>query len=77
MPNKLAPSKMRLTLSKEATALFPKIITCKYHGWLCVPRSDGKYDIPISPALYDQLQTAALPRENFSDTVIRLAAAKA
>lgn len=38
-------------------------------------RADGKFDVGISHALYDQLQTAALPKENLSDTVIRLAKA--
>lgn len=38
-------------------------------------RADGKFDVGVSHALYDQLQTASLPRENLSDTVIRLAKA--
>ena len=66
------PMRMRLTLTKPATAALPKVVAGP-KAWVCVGRSDGKYDVPITPALYDQLQTAALPRENFSDTILRLA----
>lgn len=66
------PAPMRLTLSKEAFVLLPKIVP-KSLAWLGVSRPDGKWEVPVSPALYDQLQTAALPKENLSDTVLRLA----
>ena len=66
------PMRMRLTLTKEATTVLTKVV--KGPGaFFCVGRNDGKYDVPITPALYDQLQTAALPKENFSDTILRLA----
>jgi hypothetical protein len=75
---KFKPPKARLTLTKEATQVFSKVVRCQFAaGWLCVPRSDGKYDLPVSNSLYDQLQTAALPSENFSDTILRLAAKQA
>ena len=74
---KFKPPKVRLTLSKDATEVFSKVVKCPAGGWLCVPRSDGKYDLPVSQSLYDQLQTAALPKENFSDTILRLAAKQA
>lgn len=70
------PDRVRLTLSKDATVVLPKVVKGP-SVWICVRRNDGKYDVPVSPALYDQLQTAALPRENFSDTLLRLAASKA
>lgn len=70
----MKPAKVRLTLSKEAVGVFAKVVKSSGgYGWLCVPRSDGKYDMPVSASLYDQLQTAALPKENFSDTILRLA----
>jgi hypothetical protein len=70
------PDKMRLTLSTAATVALPKVVKSP-SAWVCVRRNDGQYDVPVSAALYDQLQTAALPRENFSDTLLRLAAGKA
>lgn len=78
MPRPLTkPPKVRLTLTKEATKVFSKVVQCPTAGWLCVRRSYGKYDLPVSQSLYDQMQTAALPGENFSDTLLRLAAGKA
>ncbi len=77
MPRPLTrPARMRLTLSKEAVTVLPQVVTGP-DAWLCVRRTDGKYDVPVSPSLYDQLQTAALPRENCSDTLLRLALKKA
>ncbi len=35
-------------------------------------RPDGRLDVGISFGLLDQLQTAALPKENLSDTVLRI-----
>jgi hypothetical protein len=35
-------------------------------------RPDGRLDVGISFALLDQLQTAALPKENLSDTLVRI-----
>lgn len=69
------PPQYRLTVSKAAfwaamgrgpgNPLFkpPKV---------AIQRADGKVDIGISYNLLDQLQTAALPKENLSDTIIRL-----
>ena len=77
MPRPLTrPSRVRLTLSKDATIALPKVIKGP-SAWLCVGRPDGKYDVAVSQSLYDQLQTAALARENFSDTLLRLAKGKA
>jgi hypothetical protein len=74
MPRPLTrPDRMRLTLTKEATVALPKVVKPGPAAWLCVERPDGKYDVAVSVSLYDQLQTAALPRENFSDTLLRLA----
>lgn len=66
----------RLTLTQ--TALTGLSLICPVKPMSVRPvmiRADGKFDVGISHALYDQLQTAALPKENLSDTVIRLAKA--
>lgn len=66
----------RLTLSQEA--LCGLSLICPVRPMSVRPvqiRHDGKFDVGVSHALYDQLQTASLPRENLSDTVIRLAKA--
>ena len=39
---------------------------------LAFKRGDGKIDIGIDYNLLDQLKTAALPKENLSDTLARL-----
>lgn len=40
-------------------------------------RPDGRIDVGITFALLDQLQTASLPKENLSDTVVRIMSPKA
>ncbi len=37
-----------------------------------ISRPDGRYDVGISMGLLDQLQTASLPKENLSDTLVRI-----
>lgn len=66
------PGLYRLTLTAQAFA----VATVKYTGKpffkAAIERPDGKWDCAISMSLADQLQTAALPKENLSDTVIRI-----
>lgn len=70
----LAMKKYRLTLNRESLLGLSLISPAKTPRPV-LPRADGKFDVSVSHALYDQLQTAALPKENLSDTVIRLAKA--
>jgi len=59
----------RLTLSHEAFKLIQPRLKYLSLGYLM--RGD-RIDVPISMGLLDQLKTAALPRENLSDTIVRI-----
>lgn len=64
----------RLTLKSNAVVAFSQLM-CRQKPprvGIGVSRPDGKYDVAITPSLMDQLQTAALPKENLSDTVLRI-----
>lgn len=70
MPKPLTkPQLYRLTLSAEAFELW-----CKTKHSIASIRPDGKWEVAITYGLLDQLQTAALPKENLSDTVLRIMA---
>lgn len=65
------PPLYRLTLSRaayfasaEAKRIFKPQVPFE--------RSDGKVDVGIPHSTLDQLQTAARPKENLSDTVLRI-----
>jgi len=73
MSQKLVPPHYLLTLTDKAFRVFAETMVFK-RLHVSVRRPDGKIDIAISHSLYDQLQTAALPRENLSDTIIRIGA---
>lgn len=69
------PPTYRLTLTQPAVAAAIGLTGSKAlfrTPKIGVPRSDGKIDVGISYNLLDQLQTAALPKENLSDTLLRL-----
>lgn len=70
------PPKYRLTLSNEAFLAVAEQCSRAFigDGRGIVKRNDGKWDIAISRSLLDQLHTAAFPRENLSDTVLRIMA---
>jgi hypothetical protein len=78
MPKPLTkPPLYRLTLTMDAV----KAAVCGPNKKLFKPsrsalRLDGRIDVGISFGLLDQLQTAALPKENLSDTVLRIMAPK-
>lgn len=61
----------RLTLTKESCTALARISKKIRVGAI---RTDGKVDVAISFGLLDQLQTAALPKENLSDTILRIRA---
>ena len=60
----------RLTLTKLSCQALQRLSMKIRIG---VMRPDGKVDIAISFSLLDQLQSAALPKENLSDTILRIA----
>ena len=68
------PAMYLLTLSDKAFQLF--ITTMTKSGKFAILRPDGKWDVGISFNTLDQLKTAALPKENLSDTVVRLMSPK-
>ena len=59
----------RLTLTKASCRALQQISRKTRIGVL---RDDGKVDVAISYSLLDQIQTAALPKENLSDTILRI-----
>lgn len=65
------PPLYRLTLSRAAyfAAADAKRV---FKPQIPFERADGKVDVGIPHSMLDQLQTAALPKENLSDTVVRL-----
>lgn len=75
MPKPLTkPSLYRLTLAPNAMAALAQWFVANKRGssFLAVMRPDAKYDVAITHSMLDQLQTAALPKENLSDTVLRI-----
>lgn len=69
------PQNMRLTLQPNALQAYMDLMASQKPPRVAfaVGRPDGKYDVPVSVALYDQLQTHAKPKENLSDTLVRVA----
>lgn len=76
MPKPLTQSFYRLTLAPKAMAALAAWKAARKPATViyAVQREDLKYDVAISHSLADQLQTAALPKENLSDTVLRVMA---
>lgn len=77
MPKPLTkPPLYRLTLVPDAMAALVSWLDARKRGagLIATLRADGKYDVAITYGLLDQLQTAALPKENLSDTVLRIMA---
>lgn len=68
------PQLYRLTLRTNAIVPFSILMANQNPPRLVMARQrpDGKYDVGISHALFDQLQTASLPSENLSDTIVRV-----
>lgn len=71
MKQKLTPPLYRLTLTAAAFGVLAIYKPFKFKA--AFERPDGKWNVAISMSLLDQLQTAALPKENLSDTVLRIA----
>jgi hypothetical protein len=75
MPKPLTkPPLYRLTLKADAVQAF-LILMCNQKParvGVGISRPDGRYDVGISMGLLDQLQTASLPKENLSDTLVRI-----
>lgn len=74
MQKKLPPL-FRLTLTAKAFAL-AKAHSKPLSGVAVVPRKDGKVDVAITLATANTLFQMAEPKENLSDTVIRLLSKK-
>lgn len=74
MPRPLTLPPVRLTLENDVAKMVIAGGPLKILAG--VRRLDGKWDIFVSFSAFDQLQTAALPKENLSDTVKRLSAYK-
>ncbi len=74
MKKQSKPVQYRLTLNGNAVHAFSRLMASQKppRVGIGISRPDGKYDVGISHALLDQLQTHALPRENLSDTVLRV-----
>lgn len=64
------PALYRLTLTDEAFDAVGANKPFKFKA--AFQRPDGKWNVAIAMSTLDQLQTAALPKENLSDTVLRL-----
>ena len=73
MKQKQKPPLYRLTLTREAVqaAVMSKNKSL-FRPTRAYIRPDGNIDVGITHGLLDQLQTAALPKENLSDTVLRI-----
>lgn len=74
MKQKQKPLFYRLTLAPEAFTAVASVIKGQIPVKAAFQRPDGKWDCAISFSLLDQLKTAALPKENLSDTVLRIMA---
>lgn len=75
MPKPLTkPGRYRLTLKPDALQAFSLLMSTQKppRVGIGVTRPDGRYDVAVSQGLFDQLQTAALPKENLSDTLVRI-----
>ena len=69
MKKRSSPAFHRLTLSNEAWQIFAK--KAKKMS-IAVPRNDGKVDVAVSFSFMDYLHSASYPRENLSDTFLRI-----
>lgn len=70
------PALYRLTLKPDAIIAYVQLMANQKPPRTGVgySRPDGRYDVGITNGLLDQLQTAASPNENLSDTVRRIVA---
>lgn len=66
------PPRYRLTVTHLALLAAMSRKPPLFKPTIALKRPDGKVDIGISYNTLDQLQTAALPKENLSDTLLRL-----
>lgn len=66
------PPLYRLTLTRAAFWAAMERNKPLFQSFLVFERRDDRLDVGITYALLDQLQTAALPKENLSDTLLRL-----
>lgn len=74
MPRPLTkPPRYRLTVTDAAGMVLVRCVRTKRGFPMPIGRADGRFDIGITFGLLDQLQTAALPKENLSDTLLRIA----
>lgn len=71
MSQKTKPPLYRLTLSRTAYFAAAEVKRI-FKPQIPFERQDSKVDVGISHNTLDQLQTAALPKENLSDTVLRI-----
>lgn len=71
---KTKPPLYKLTLKPDAVLAFSMLMARQTppRVGVGISRPDGKCDVGISMALLDQLQTASLPKENLSDTLVRI-----
>jgi hypothetical protein len=77
MNQKIKPPLYRLTLTMDAIQVALRGPNKKlFKPTRSALRPDGRIDVGITFGLLDQLQTAALPKENLSDTVLRIMAPK-
>lgn len=75
MPKNLTkPPLLRLTLKADAIHIFARLMVSQKppRVGIGVMRHDGKYDVGVTAGFIDQLQTASLPQENLSDTLVRI-----
>lgn len=66
------PPRYRLTVTHAALLAAQSRTPPLFKPTIAIRRPDGKVDVAISFNTLDQLQTAALPKENLSDTLLRL-----
>lgn len=61
----------RLTLAQPALVL-AMTKSSPLAGEMHLKRPDGKWDVGVSFGIFKNLQESALPKENLSDTVLRI-----
>lgn len=72
MTSKKPPVSFRLTLKRDAVIALAKAPKKPFIFMPMIARPDGGADVAVSISIADQLMTAARPRENLSDTVLRI-----
>ena len=64
------PALFRLTLAADVFSLVVAKDALNIH--LAAKRADGRWDVMVNVSIVDMIQSAALPGENWSDTVQRM-----